>query len=194
RSKARLKIYIYELPWEIAFPFEVQEEIHSRDNIYTGYEQFMRYFLMDDSVRTENPYEANLFYVPALAYFYAENVRNSQWQIKAVIDHIRQQWPFYNRSGGRDHFVFMPGDRASCHSDRWLQDEIIKVVHFGMQKKNLTWLGIENKDYGCIQTKRDLVVPSRSVNTGPLLPNTTTSYYQAMERHERSIPSATSPT
>ncbi|GIL47861.1 hypothetical protein Vafri_4498 [Volvox africanus] len=83
--------------------------------------------------------------------------------------------------GGRDHFVFMPGDRASCHSDRWLQDEIIKVVHFGMQKKNLTWLGIENKDYGCIQTKRDLVVPSRSVNTGPLLPNTTTSYYQVSQ-------------
>ncbi|GIL89474.1 hypothetical protein Vretimale_18890 [Volvox reticuliferus] len=178
RSKTRLRIYIYELPWDIAFPFEVQEEIYTRDNIYTGYEQFMQYFLMDESVRTENPYEANLFYVPALAYFYAENVRNSQWQIKSVIDHVRQKFPFYNRSSGRDHFVFMPGDRASCHSDRWLQDGIIKVVHFGMQKKNLTWLGIENKDYGCIQNKRDLVVPSRSVNTGPLLPNVTTPYYQ----------------
>ncbi len=34
------------------------------------YELFMRYFLTDNVTRTENPYEAQLFYVPALLYFY----------------------------------------------------------------------------------------------------------------------------
>ncbi len=34
--------------------------------IYKAYELFLRSLLRDDSVRTQDPYEANLFYVPAL--------------------------------------------------------------------------------------------------------------------------------
>ena len=34
--------------------------------IYKAYELFLRTLLRDDSVRTQDPYEANLFYVPAL--------------------------------------------------------------------------------------------------------------------------------
>ncbi|EFJ48508.1 acetylglucosaminyltransferase [Volvox carteri f. nagariensis] len=178
RSRTEFKIYMYELPWEIAFPYELGEDVHTRDNIYTAYEEFMKYFLVDDMVRTQNPYEANLFYVPALTYFYATNVRNGQWQAEAVIEYIRTKWPFYNRTGGRDHFVFFTGDRASCHFQRWIQDSVIKVVHFGMQHRNLTWNEISNRDYACIQNKRDLVVPPRTVNLGPLLPSFSTPYYK----------------
>lgn len=62
--------------------------------------------------------------------------------------------------GGRDHFVFLTGDRGACHLDRKLQDSpVIKVVHFGMQRLGLPWLGVDNQDYGCVQVRRDLVVP-----------------------------------
>jgi hypothetical protein len=34
--------------------------------IYKAYELFLRALLRDERVRTQDPYEANLFYVPAL--------------------------------------------------------------------------------------------------------------------------------
>ena len=38
----------------------------TRDIIYAAYEYFITEFVKDWSVRTENPHEANLFFIPAL--------------------------------------------------------------------------------------------------------------------------------
>ncbi|KXZ42907.1 hypothetical protein GPECTOR_112g277 [Gonium pectorale] len=151
RQYTQLKIYMYDLPWNVAFPYEYNDGHHSRDMMYAAYEYFMQYFLNDTVVRTENPYEANLFYVPLLLYFYVGNVKDPVPHATRVLDYIRTNWPFYNRTGGRDHFYFMTGDRGTCHVPRWMQDECIKVVHFGMQKERLAWMDIRNQEYGCIQ-------------------------------------------
>jgi hypothetical protein len=45
----------------------------------------------------------------------------------------------------------MTGDRGSCHAPRWMQDSCIKVLHFGLQRKELNWVNLHNKDYGCVQ-------------------------------------------
>ncbi|PNH07802.1 putative glucuronosyltransferase [Tetrabaena socialis] len=118
---AKLRIYMYELPWEVAFPWEMSEHAHGRDQIYSAFEYFLRYFLRDTAVRTEDPLEATLFYVPALVYVYIGNVRNPTWQMESVIEHIRTRYPFFNRTGGADHFFFTTGDRGPCHLERWLQ-------------------------------------------------------------------------
>lgn len=47
--------------------------------------------------RTENPWEANLFYVPAMTYAFSENTGNSVLHSKRAIDNVRQHWPFFNR-------------------------------------------------------------------------------------------------
>ncbi|KAG2492559.1 hypothetical protein HYH03_009221 [Edaphochlamys debaryana] len=156
---ARLRIYMYDLPWHVTFPQESIEYIYERDINYLAEEYFLRYFLNDSTVRTENPYEAHLFYIPVLNFFHSANVHNPSKQTQHVIDHVRRTWPFYNRSGGADHFLFAPGDLGSCHMHRWMQDDVIKVVHFGMQVRNSWWADIANKEYGCMQIKRDLVVP-----------------------------------
>jgi hypothetical protein len=43
------------------------------DPIYIAYQQFMAALLQDWTVRTEDPWEATMFYVPALTYGYSSN-------------------------------------------------------------------------------------------------------------------------
>ena len=40
------------------------------NELYLGFWYFLERLLNDSSIRTDDPYEANLFYVPALAYYY----------------------------------------------------------------------------------------------------------------------------
>ncbi|KAG2425771.1 hypothetical protein HXX76_013396 [Chlamydomonas incerta] len=161
RSMHRLRIYMYELPWEAAFPGEFNDADSYRDPNYIAAEAFLTRFLADSAVRTENPYEATLFFVPLLAYWYGANVGPSQLQVEAVLQrYVATTWPFWNRTGGRDHFFFMDNDRGSCHLPRDLQDGPIKLVHFGLQAPDMDWSTFTNNpQYACVQVKRDLVIP-----------------------------------
>jgi hypothetical protein len=55
------------------------------DSIYLAWWRFLEAFLPDTSVRTTNPWEANMFYVPALAFYYSGNVGEPSVHIKRVI-------------------------------------------------------------------------------------------------------------
>jgi hypothetical protein len=37
--------------------------------------------------------------------------------VQLVIDHVRTRWPYWDRNGGRDHFMWVPADRGACHWD-----------------------------------------------------------------------------
>lgn len=98
--------------------------------------QFMEQFLLS-SARTEDPSEANLFYMPLLRSHYGGTsdllfylplgwprkcchpyaIRGDVCMhagnevtgdpgpiVNHVVDYIRQNWPYWNRTGGRDHF------------------------------------------------------------------------------------------
>ncbi len=55
------------------------------DSIYLAWWHFLQSFVNDWSVRTTNPWEANMFYVPALAFYYSGNVGEPSVHIKRVI-------------------------------------------------------------------------------------------------------------
>jgi hypothetical protein len=44
----------------------------------------------------------------------AGNVGDPSGQMKRTIAYIRHSWPFFNRSSGADHFVWLPGDFGAC--------------------------------------------------------------------------------
>ena len=48
-----------------------------------------------------------------------------------LLDHIRATWPYWDRHGGRDHFLFVPADRGTCPWGSRFSD-LIRIVHFGM--------------------------------------------------------------
>lgn len=55
--------------------------------------------------RTENPHEANLFFVPMLLYFYSGNLGVASAHVRNVIAYVRSEFPFWNRTRGADHFL-----------------------------------------------------------------------------------------
>ncbi|PNH07135.1 putative glucuronoxylan glucuronosyltransferase IRX7, partial [Tetrabaena socialis] len=115
-NRARLRIYMYDLPSHIAFPVAMDDDItESVFNFYHTYRVFLEMLSVDEVVRTENPWEANLFYVPAQAYSYSSNTNSPANQIMRAISYVRDTYPWFNASGGRDHFVWTTGDRGSCY-------------------------------------------------------------------------------
>ena len=44
----------------------------------------------------------------------AGNVGDPSPHLARVVEYIRQTWPFFNRSAGADHFVWLPGDFGAC--------------------------------------------------------------------------------
>lgn len=72
--------------------------------------QFLEQFL-DSPVRTENPWEASLFYLPTFTYSYSDNGGVGTYHLANVIHHVKHTYPFWNRTGGRDHF-FVSGAPA----------------------------------------------------------------------------------
>ncbi|GAX84072.1 hypothetical protein CEUSTIGMA_g11496.t1 [Chlamydomonas eustigma] len=98
-SRHRLKIYMYDIPSEYTFPGEHEDGDFQRDVNYIAYEYFLRYFLYDWEVRTQNPYEANLFFIPMLVYFYVHNVQNPYPHIQRVVRYVSTSFPFWNRTG-----------------------------------------------------------------------------------------------
>jgi hypothetical protein len=86
---------------------------NQHDFIYTAYQHFQASLYKHWAVRTENPWEANLFYVPALTYFYSSNVGpfQAQQHMEIVIRYIKKTFPFWNINQGRDHVFWMSLDR-----------------------------------------------------------------------------------
>jgi hypothetical protein len=78
---------------------------------YIAYKGFISTFMVDWSIRTENPWEANLFYVPALSYAYSGSRGNVTVHLRRVMAWVAEAHPFFNRTGGRDHFFWLPNDR-----------------------------------------------------------------------------------
>eukprot|EP00198_Chlamydomonas_reinhardtii_P000968 XP_001690303.1 topoisomerase [Chlamydomonas reinhardtii] len=99
-----------ELNPEAAFPGEFNDADSYRDPIYIAYEQFLTRFLNDSTVRTENPYEATLFYVPLLAYWYGANVGPGHLQDRPIkLVHFGLQAARRPRSSITNNADYAPG-------------------------------------------------------------------------------------
>eukprot|EP00201_Polytomella_parva_P023228 CAMPEP_0175043712 /NCGR_PEP_ID=MMETSP0052_2-20121109/3360_1 /TAXON_ID=51329 ORGANISM="Polytomella parva, Strain SAG 63-3" /NCGR_SAMPLE_ID=MMETSP0052_2 /ASSEMBLY_ACC=CAM_ASM_000194 /LENGTH=531 /DNA_ID=CAMNT_0016306843 /DNA_START=662 /DNA_END=2255 /DNA_ORIENTATION=- len=138
-----LKVYIYELPSHVSFNGALSDVLVDRTACYRAYLSFKNSLYNDWSLRTENPYEANLFFIPANIYSYLSNIFNDAFQAKIVTDYVRMNYPFFNRSQGHDHFMWYPPDRGVCHLDnRATIANVIKIVHFTLHfnqyKENAT--------------------------------------------------------
>jgi len=163
-ARTKLRIYMYELPWQVAFPAEFDDGLNGRDPLYTSYEHFLTRFLNDSEVRTENPHEANMFFIPMLAYFYSGNVLPYDAHVAKVIHYIKTTHPWWNRTNGGDHFFWLTSDRAPCGLRPSVSGRAIRVAHFGMSDQNHDWLHREGmhkevKEKGCVAAARDIIAP-----------------------------------
>jgi hypothetical protein len=62
--------------------------------------------------RTENPWEANYFYIPLFSYDFTYNLGDPRPHLAAVLDYVQQAWPFWNITKGRHHAYWLGQDRG----------------------------------------------------------------------------------
>ncbi|KAG2502219.1 hypothetical protein HYH03_000705 [Edaphochlamys debaryana] len=78
-----------------------------------------------------------------------------------AVDWVNHTYPFFNRSQGKDHFVVLTSDRGACYLKPAPQTQnLIRLVHFGLERPNITDMGplVENMEYGCFKGGRDVVM------------------------------------
>ncbi|KAL4449410.1 hypothetical protein ABPG77_007054 [Micractinium sp. CCAP 211/92] len=169
-SPVNFKIYMYELSTQWAYenvrmPGWMHGQNH--DPIYIAYQKFMDRFL-DSPVRTEDPSAAHMFFIPAMNYAYSGNLGLANEHLSAVIDHIKHAYPYWNRTGGRDHFFWMTNDRGACYLSGEALDAV-KIVHFGSSAtpdNHGTLPPWGHRSYGCVHPLRDVVaVPHQPHDT-----------------------------
>lgn len=165
-SPVDFKIYMYELSTQFSYPLirdlgEPRTEIGTA--LYAAYYKFQESF-MHSSVRTYDPTEANMFYVPTFMYEWTGPPGDGNEYLNILFDHIRQRYPYWNRTNGRDHFFFHTADRGGCcMSELALQP--VHLIHFGYYmpdpgKSPLTTVRLQSKGmgYSCYHPQRDVVV------------------------------------
>ena len=132
--------------------------------------------------RTENPWEANLFFVPALSYAYSSNLGDVVEHLHRVMTYISKKHPFFNRTQGTDHFFWLPNDLGACWlaPDDSLLSRAIKVVHWGFHQYDTDLPGdfqlMPRKGFGCFHPQRDVVASPYYPNQETLAKTTYASY------------------
>lgn len=60
------------------------------------------------------------------SYHYSGNLGIAANHLKRVVQYVQQEFPYWNRTQGADHFLLSTQDRALCHYhlEELLQDSI----------------------------------------------------------------------
>ncbi|GKV03432.1 hypothetical protein SLEP1_g15730 [Rubroshorea leprosula] len=106
-----LKVYVYQDGEKPIFHQAIL------DGIYASEGWFMKLLEVNKKFTTKDPQKAHLFYLPFSSrmleltlYVRNSHSRNNLIQyVKTYVDSIATKYPFWNRTGGADHFL------ASCH-------------------------------------------------------------------------------
>lgn len=141
---SNLRIYVYEIPTRFNADL-VQKSIDQpgpiRDprcdqNFYSA-EVHIHRFLQNSPVRTTDPEQAHFFYVPI--YTTCDLITHQPNDVPRVGRHfaeamtiVREQWPYWNKSAGRDHvMMFAQGFAGRLAGDWQAYKNSIFMVHNG---------------------------------------------------------------
>ncbi|KAG0582764.1 hypothetical protein KC19_3G084200 [Ceratodon purpureus] len=200
--KKRPLVYVYDLPAEFSsqllqgrhFKYQCVNRLYTplnvtlwTENLY-GAEIALYESLLSSEHRTTNGDEADFFYVPLLHACIVEQadaaphlstqkyMRMRQYfagdYSKQVYVHIQQNYPFWNRSAGRDHIWFFPWDEGACSAPKEIWSSMM-LAHWGntnaKHKTSTTAYPFDNwnpiprewrGNHPCYDPAKDLVLPA----------------------------------
>nr|TKV97926.1 hypothetical protein SEVIR_9G526300v2 [Setaria viridis] len=201
-QKKRPLIYVYDLPAEFDnhllegrhFKFQCVNRIYDGRNrtLWTqqlyGAQMALYESILASPHRTLNGDEADYFYVPVLDsclitrsddaphLLMPRDLRLRSYHAleyyRMAYDHIAQQYPYWNRTSGRDHIWFFSWDEGACYAPREIWNSMM-LVHWGntnTKHKNSTsaywadnWDHIpldRRGNHPCFDPRKDLVLPA----------------------------------
>jgi hypothetical protein len=106
-----LKIYIYDIPRHLQREHNPLETLYhfSAEFLLIKYFRSLRNVPADDSrsgMIVDDPEKANLFFINHCLETCRLQPDEKSPYMKGIIDNVLFNYPFYNRSGGRDHYFF----------------------------------------------------------------------------------------
>ncbi|CAI5474987.1 unnamed protein product [Closterium sp. Yama58-4] len=149
--------------------------------------------MRSNAIRTTDPEKATLFYIPYYSSNHIAHVNKNEKNMmdksagevsKAwheILTTIRRDFPYFNRTNGRDHFGTSTFDHGRCHALTWVNpdlygemffimlngDRLARTMHASV-KRNLQIIGYsynmtlqpQYPDIPCYMPDRDIVVPA----------------------------------
>ena len=163
-----LKIYVYDLPKSYNKEIEEQNPL-CRSHMFAP-EVYIHEKLLESSVKTNDPREADLFYVPTYTsckYLGRGMFGVDPWfgkrLVRASIDLISRKFPYWNRHKGQDHIFSMTYDYGACFEYKYEkanQAGVIRELH-----ASILLSIISDTTNSCFRPSIDVVVPAMVSNS-----------------------------
>ena len=170
-----MKIYVYELPrhlGEDVLNWEYPEGSWLQGSMddYEG-DLWMYKVITKSSLRTYNPEEATLFYIPMLptrVMHRALEAEDRGWfgsvdasaQYTAEVLTYVQESPYWRKMNGRDHFSTFTDDNGRCHHLKGLNMSLWGEMFVAQHLGDLVMRDHVAQNYPCYRSDRDVLIPS----------------------------------
>ncbi|EKX50224.1 hypothetical protein GUITHDRAFT_104038 [Guillardia theta CCMP2712] len=192
KKRRKMKVFVYDIhpQWNSAMlSLNMQQ---CRNSIYAAEVYIHEQLLLSDSL-TLDPGAADLFFIPLYAACFLSShfvrpgpgwpdndvdIGKTYQAVQLVLEHVRQTYPFFDRSAGADHVLVLSSDWGSCQGPFLeLHNSILLVTSGDRTLVRPAWYAARAADHmgsseefavrsrlPCFQLFKDVVIP-------PLVPH-----------------------
>eukprot|EP00013_Stygamoeba_regulata_P001834 CAMPEP_0177642296 /NCGR_PEP_ID=MMETSP0447-20121125/7509_1 /TAXON_ID=0 /ORGANISM="Stygamoeba regulata, Strain BSH-02190019" /LENGTH=496 /DNA_ID=CAMNT_0019144441 /DNA_START=182 /DNA_END=1672 /DNA_ORIENTATION=+ len=185
KDASNVKIYVYDLPPDMNFDLVTMQDKQDK----FAAEILLHQYLLTSPARTTDPEEADLFYVPVYytckvmaTIAYGSYFQQPDLLVHRALQYIREFYPYWDRTQGKDHVWMFLHDYGACMSFEW---DVETPPPFLRNSIIISLIGDLRHKIPCYSPFKDIVIPPY-VYSLPLF-DTSKEYYEAWFKKPRSI-------